>query len=696
MKILPFLVIALITLNNAYAQELPLWFEEDFKTNLNRWYEVEEYGHKVKHNALYVHADKDFRITTSFDVKRFNNRGKYGIQWGRKNRYYYYFFEVNDNNEFQIGYRKQEDVNYLLRWKRKKKVFQKDENTLEVKRVGEDLIFSINGKKVYDIPFIDFFNSGVAIYHSHPQIKINKFQLYQDMGMINVTEEVENYDVQKQNLGENINSKYIDKAPDISPDGKSLYFIVEDHEEGFGGQDIYFSTSEDGETWSKAQNIGRPLNNQISNFVNAIMPDNNTLMVINAYGQRQDPDEILAFTHRTKDGSWSYPKGTRINQCRKIGRWVSFHLGPDGKTLVFSMLRPDSRGGRDVYVSFLQDNGIFSTPRNLGNIINTTGNEHSPFLAADGKTLYFDSEGHPGYGGRDIFVSRRLDDTWTNWSKPENLGPNINSKGSDEGLIVPASGAYAYFVSDENSYGGLDIYRLRLPQELRPQPTALLSGQVHYISDRMPIETTLRIYKNGNMEEVFARARTNPQTGQYKLALAGGDQYTVIANYNPARENLLDTLNIDLSDLPKYEEKELDTIFLKRIPKEIITPKTDPKTPNVTTWEYNDNINFDVDKYNLRQDAIERLDAALRFLKKHPSVQLEMIGHTDSDGDFEYNWQLATRRSYAVINYLIENGIDPSRLIQRGFGESRPVSDNETTEGRADNRRVELRVFRKE
>ena len=684
------LLLLYVAISASAQEELPLWFEEqDFEKNINRWYQVEEYGEKTYHNALYVNPNKDFRLVAEFDSKDRIMDSKWGLSWGRKDAYKYYHFEINNQQEFRIGYQLQGKFNVVEPWMRKKKIITEDYNTLEVQKKGATLHFLINDKVVYKMPYRPFEQTGVALKSSSKEIAFKRFAIYQDMGAINLVEGGDAVAGTKpKNLGQEVNSTYVDKSPTISPDGKTLYFVRENAKDGFGGQDIYFTTrSEDG-VWSKSKNIGRPLNNEGNNFVNAVMPDNNTLMTINSYG-RTSMDEILAFTYRTKDG-WSTPSRKSINRLQHLGRWVSFDLAADGKTIVFSTKRPDTYGGRDLYVSFLQPNGSFTMPRNLGKTINTSGNEHCPFLAADGKTLYFDTDGHPGYGGRDIFMAKRLDDSWTNWEVPKNLGPTINTKGSDEGLVIPASGEFAYFVSDKDSYGGYDIYSLEMPEALRPEPTALVTGYVISCFDQKGIPTTVKVYKEGTLVEE-AYARTNPVNGEFKLALAGGFKYKIVATYNAElEESSQDTIVVDLTSLKKYEEQELDPICFEPKKKSGAPVKVPIRAQHIPSFK---SVYFDNDKYILTKKTRARLDKMVDTLTAYPDIALELLGHTDSNGSDSYNWTLAVRRSSAVRKYLEAKGIEPTRFAFKGLGETQPVETNATDTGRAVNRRVEFRVI---
>jgi OOP family OmpA-OmpF porin len=675
-------------LGNSYAQnQLPLWFSEDFSDNTNRWDDWQEQNEYVHNNALYVKEDADFRIEATVDVRSLvNNYERWGISWGRSSLYNYYYFECNQN-KFRIGYYENGNYKKIKTWKKSKQL-SPTLNKVVIERKGDQLIFYINGKKVHQTKFLPFFGTEISFRSSHPFPIWKKLEIYQDMGEINTNTAVKNYKAQKENLGEQINSEYIDKFPMISPDGKILYYLREDYPGDYGSQDIWYAELQEDGSWGKGKNIGSDLNNESANFVNSVFPDNNTLCISNSYVNAGN-NAILAFTQRNGRGGWTQPQPMSIEQLQKQGRWVSFFLAADGRTLVFTMLRPDSYGGRDLYVSFLKQDGFFSPPLNLGPTLNTRANEHCPFLAADGKTLYFDSDGHAGYGGRDIFVSRRLDDSWTNWTKPENMGPAINTPNSDEGLIIPASGEYAYFVSNENSYGALDIYRLKLPDELKPEPTAILRGKITECEGEKGVGTLIRIYRQGR--EV-AYANSHPKTGAYQLALAAGATYQVVVEINQAKYLKSDTIIVNLQDLEQYEERDLESVCLELKNKPSPPPKVDtleklviPALPAVY---------FDYNKDQLTSTAQKKLDQAAKALAEGKNWKLELTGHTDAKGSLEYNQGLSERRIASVQKYLLEKGIREDQIeVKIAKGETDPVADNSSIEGRAKNRRVELKIL---
>lgn len=284
---------------------------------------------------------------------------------------------------------------------------------------------------------------------------------------------------------------------------------------------FYYSTTKDEKVWSFARNIGRPLNNKSSNGICSITPDGNTLLLLNQYfGERVEQGVSVSYN---KLEGWTTPVPLEIEGFTNSSPFADYSLSVTQKELILAIEDEKGEGEQDLYVSFFNENeNKWSKPLNLGNVVNSPLNEYSPFLAADGITLYFASEGHLGYGGADLFVTRRLDDTWTNWSDPENLGPVVNSTGDDSYYTIPASGTYAYFVSTSENKDK-DIYRIPLPRQFKPAPVALLAGVV-LLEENKPVEAQINVYKQHSKKPV-AKASSNPLTGEYKLVLTAGSLY---------------------------------------------------------------------------------------------------------------------------------------------------------------------------
>jgi len=273
-----------------------------------------------------------------------------------------------------------------------------------------------------------------------------------------------------ENLGPNINSNYFDHLPIISPDGSMLYFARKLSEMNEASNDeIYVSTVLPTGKFSKAENIGPPLNTTENNFACYVSSDNDRLYVANKYVKNTYNYAGLSMSKKQKDGEWSKPKPLNIPDLYNKNEFVHYHMSIDENVVLMAIQRDDSYGDLDLYISQKYTDGSWSPPKNLGATINTVGAEGSVFLAADGRTIYFSSTGQPGFGNYDMYMSKRLDNSWTNWTKPLNLGDKINSEEMDIYYTIPAAGDYAYFSSGKTMFGLNDLYRIKLPKEIRPE-----------------------------------------------------------------------------------------------------------------------------------------------------------------------------------------------------------------------------------
>lgn len=486
--------------------------------------------------------------------------------------------------------------------------------------------------------------------------------------------------IEPERLSEKVNSEFSEMRPLITPDGKTLYFSRRNHPDNIGGkndyEDIWFSEMDTvtGE-WMEAQNIGSTLNNDGPNFISSITPDGNTLVMLlgNEYKPNGKMAAGVSISTKTADG-WSKPQTLEIPNNYNLSEKANFYLANNRKAIIMSVERDDSYGGRDLYVSFLEDNDKWTEPKNLGNDVNTASEESAPFLAADDETLYFSSAGFSGYGGTDIYVTRRLDDTWQNWSEPENLGPDINSENDDEFFNIPASGQYAYY-SRSITENNMDIFRIDLPVFYKPAPVVSVKGKVYNSKTNEPIEAKIFYERLPDGEEIGI-ARSEAGTGKYEIVLPSGEKYGYLAE---AEGFLSISANIDLTDLEEYKEVDQD-LYLVPIEKE-------------QTIVMN-NLFFDFDKAELRSESVPELKRIITFLQNNAEIKIEISGHTDSFGNDAYNQRLSERRARSVYNYFIENGIASERLSSVGKGETDPVvSTDLSVSEQQKNRRVEFEIL---
>jgi outer membrane protein OmpA-like peptidoglycan-associated protein len=322
----------------------------------------------------------------------------------------------------------------------------------------------------------------------------------------------------------------------------------------------------------------------------------------------------------------------------------------------------------------------WTEPINLGDVINSAGEESAPFLALDDRTLYFSSNGFSGYGGSDLYVSKRLDDSWTNWSEPENLGPEINSTLEDLFFNIPANSEFAYYsrgISENNA----DIYRVKLPILRKPEAWVTVRGKIVDGETGRPLGAKV-IYERLPDGKETGIAQTNPETGEYEIRLPGGSIYGIRAE---APDRVSESQNLDLTGITEDRTIDVRDFNLGNI-------KVTAIAEDVTVVM--NNVFFDFDKAELKPESHPELNRIVSLMMERIGMEIEVAGHTDAMGPESYNQGLSQRRARAVVTYLSENGIDMRRLKVVYFGESKPVDDNETEEGRSKNRRVEFKILK--
>ena len=310
-----------------------------------------------------------------------------------------------------------------------------------------------------------------------------------------------------ENLGPNVNSPYDEQNPVLSPDGQVLFFTRSKHPDNMGGKedlaDIWYCTMAEDGSWSQALNLGRPLNDRFPNAVIGFSPGGRLMYLRNYYiNDHKNPvQQGISFSKGSSDG-WSYPENLTIRYFLNKSEHQSISISVDGEIMVMSIESYGTYGAEDIYVSFIQRDGSWSEPKNLGATINTSYHEMTPYLAEDNTTLYFASNGHTGFGSRDVFSSNRLDDTWRNWTEPENLGSEINTPGMELSFFSPPAGEFDYVTSTQNSDGYGDINRINktedkiadsvlvpeMPQHVVKIPELLFTGTVLSEVDQTPLD----------------------------------------------------------------------------------------------------------------------------------------------------------------------------------------------------------------
>jgi outer membrane protein OmpA-like peptidoglycan-associated protein len=691
-QILITLLFNYILLCSLTAQETVL-VNEEFNDNSFGWYENN--GENIKcevKNGTYLIKNKtessrwiyqglsdlapdteDFTI----EIKLKQSSGEKGYGFGILFSMYsdnssYQKFLITSNKDYKLDHFYSEKSHIMVDYKKTEAINEGyNYNVLKVVKTANIVAYFINDELVYKTGKFSYYGSRIAFFLGNKmELEIDYLKVTKTPRNINLVKGANNIG-DKIKLSNKINTdEYDELVPIISADGKTLYCVRADTPENVGDpkddQDIWYSTLEENGEWSTLKNFGKPLNNTGNNFLVSASPDNNSLIVANTYKPDGSKNTSgLSISNKTVDG-WEVPKAFVIEDNYNDNNYVAYFLCSDNKTLILSVERKEGAGEKDLYVSFIKDDNTWSKPKNLGLTVNTFEDETNPFVAADNKTLYFSSKGHYGYGSYDVFVSKRLDDTWTNWSKPQNLGSKVNSPSSELGYFLDASGEYAYLSS------GGDICKIENSE--KPEAVVLISGITYNKKTAKPMTAKIKYYDlEANVE--LGIANSDPVTGEYKIILPAGKKYSFVAqqdNFYPISENL------DLKQLTAYAEQTKDLYLLPIEKGEVIRLN---------------NIFFEFNEAKLKSESFNELDRLFDILVQNNELKIEISGHTDDKGSDEYNRSLSKSRANSVMDYLTSKGIDKVRLTAVGYGESNPVVTNDNDDNRAINRRVEFKVM---
>lgn len=472
-------------------------------------------------------------------------------------------------------------------------------------------------------------------------------------------------DLQLHSLSNRINSEFAEYFPSTTIDGEEMVFtrLVNNYQE-----DFYVSKKVNGE-WTDAVPLPGKINSPNNEGASNISQDGDWLIFTgcnfrNGYGSC---DLYISFR---ENNEWTIPYN--LGQDINTEFWESApSLSPDKKHLYFSSNRPGGYGGSDIYVATF-DGKKFGKPVNLGPMVNSKGNESCPFIHADNRTLYFTSNGHPGYGGDDIFFSQKISNT--EWTEAKNLGFPINTIENEGSLFIEADGKTAYYASSRaEGIGSLDIYSFELPTHAQPSKTYWVKGKVYDSLTKKGIAATVQLYdleKNQLLNEY-----TTDATGNYLMTIPIGKEYAFSVKQ---KGYLFYSDNFSLSDT----SSSID--HTKNIPLQPI---------QVNATIHLKNIFFETNQFELLPESFVELDILYQLLLDNQSLKVEISGHTDNVGSTTSNQVLSEKRALSVLNYLIEKGISKDQIISKGYGETMPIASNETEEGRAMNRRTTVKIL---
>jgi len=468
--------------------------------------------------------------------------------------------------------------------------------------------------------------------------------------------------VVSRSFGDQVNTIDAEYSPVVTVDGQTLYFC-----RLINGVENIYTSQREGDKWGTAMPIKR-FNTSSNEAPLAVSADGNSLILfING--------QVMISEKQVK--GWTQP--LPFFTARQKSVWQGgTTISADEKVVIFAARRPDRVGltdenNTDLYISYRLPDESWSKPQNLGTTINTPWEDRSPFLHPDMRTLYFSSGGHPGLGGLDVFKTTRIGESWTEWSPPINLGKSINTSANDWGYKVSTDGTEAYFakqIKDKKE----EVYSLLLPDRARPQQVATLAGELLSLKGK-PLNFSI-IVEDMETGEPAGEIKPDPVTGKFFISLPLGKLYS----YRVQEEGYYPiSNNIDLRNQTD-QVSQLDNIIVPSLVEMVDNNMAIPLK----------NLFFETAKFTIKPTSFKELERLAQLITEQELI-VEISGHTDNVGSPAYNKELSQNRAEATRSFFIEQGVAAQQIIAKGYGLDQPIESNETEEGRAQNRRVEIR-----
>ncbi len=475
-------------------------------------------------------------------------------------------------------------------------------------------------------------------------------------------------------LSDTVNRFVMQYFPVLTADQSQLIFTRRVGDGPNDDEDLVVSKKNDQGKWSFPESISKFINTQLNEGTCAISADGRRLIFTSCVGRDGIGSCDLYETKKVGE-IWTTPKnlGRNVN----TNEWESQpSLSADGRTLYFVSDRRSGMGRRDIWISTLDETGLWTKAVNAGSKINSEFDEISPFIHVNDLSLYFASNGLPGFGGYDIFYSEKDS---SRWGTPKNIGDLINDHEDQFSLFITADGKKGYYSYEETLPSGLSrskIFEVEIPAESQIKfRSNYVKGIIRDKISHTPLEARIELI-NIEKNEMVSLVDSDSLTGEYLMVLTQGAEYALYVN---KKAYLFKSLNFNYSEISNFEPIEINI---------------DLEKAAVGSMAILNNIFFDLDKYDLKAKSIPELQKIIRFMKENPQVRVEVGGHTDDTGQTEYNKQLSEKRALSVYTYLVEKGIEKNRLVTLGYGSARPIASNESEEGRQQNRRIEFRIIK--
>ena len=686
------LLITVCLFNNSFAQDsilnrskLPktIYLSDDFTDRRNGWEEYDNTSSRafIKDGKYYYEAKKpdnsrlawldynidpthNFYIEVEFAVVKGPLDYGSGILFNHttsKNQSFCEFL-IAPNGYYQINKSVQGTDLPIKPWTPTSLVKPTGNNRLGIYAKGNNMYFYINDRLVCTSQRPFFTGAGIGFTAAQStMLAVDKFIINYNPNAVTDVENAEQ-GFKKTVVSNTINSDLDESFPVLSADGKMMFFsrtTDAGHIDLEKTSLMYSEYDNASQSWSMAKPLPPNVNQKGLIQVIYISPDKKTILIdasCDANGKYIKGVPGICMSHKTATG-WSDPENVPIEGLVNNDIYSGYTLSTNNKVLILSIAGKGSYGERDLYVSFKQ-NDKWTAPKNMGPMINSFANDFSPCLAPDNVTLYYASTGKPGYGKSDIFMTRRLDETWTNWSEPKNLGPDINSRLSESGLQVDAYGQYAYMNLASPGKEQSKICKIELPESARPKPVVIMTGKVYNMLTKAPFSASV-IYENMETGNEEGTTISSAEDGSFVIVLPYGVNYGLTAK---SLKKSFAEMSVELYVMPLVADHSIKL----------------------------NNIFFAPDKYDLVETSFSELDRLAVIMNQNPNLQIEVEGHTDHGGEnanAETLQVLSENRAKSVKEYLIGKGVDVKRISTIGYGNTRPISTIQSQ-----NRRVEVKI----
>jgi outer membrane protein OmpA-like peptidoglycan-associated protein len=462
--------------------------------------------------------------------------------------------------------------------------------------------------------------------------------------------------------------------PVLTADAKTMIFTARSEQ---NDENLFISQQVNGQ-WQTPKSISKNINTPANEGTCSVSADGRTLVFTSCDGPASLGSCDLYLSKKTGE-DWSKP--ANLGRMINSSAWESQpSLSADGRILYFVSERSGGFGKKDIMVSYFEENNQWSPAKNLGKTINTPYDDVSPFIHANGHTLFFASDGQIGLGGFDLYFSEIEENktanflSQSNWSKPENLGFPINTFADQIALFITTDGKQAYYSFDDKKQ--TKLFEFDVPEDLfkRFKKADFLKGTITDAISKKPISASIELYDvktNTLLEKIFSDA----QSGEYTAILPNGSQFALYIN---KEKYFFKSLTFDYTTDNKNAGKQINI-------------QLEPIRTNVI--ERLNNIFFDLGKADIKPESTTELNKIISLLKANASIKIEIAGHTDDIGSDATNLALSQKRAASVIAFLQQNGIETNRLTAVGYGETKPLMLNNSDENRQINRRIEMKIL---